>query len=77
MLQPVLGNVAIDEGIGHDAREAQKKYQPQNECGGGEQDEESQVLANQFTHAGNIPCFVQFSIRQNVFGFSFGRSKQV
>jgi hypothetical protein len=34
-------------------------------------------LANQFTHAGNIPCFVQFSIRQNVFGFSFGRSKQV
>jgi hypothetical protein len=67
VLQPVLRNVTVDEGIGYHSGEAHQKYQPQNEGGGGEQQEESQVFAKQFAHAGNISCFMEFSTGQNVF----------
>jgi len=54
VLEPILRDIAIDEGIRNDGREAQEKDEPQKECGSRTNQEESQVSANQFTHLGNI-----------------------
>jgi hypothetical protein len=54
MLQPVFGDVAIDEGIGGDSGEAKNKEQPQPERGQRGEQEESKVLAHKWAHAKNI-----------------------
>ena len=57
MLEPVLGNIAIDEGIRNYRRKAKQEGEPQQQCGCRTNQEKSQVSANQFTHLGNISCF--------------------
>ena len=55
MLQPVLGDVAIDEGIGGDRGEAKNEEQPQPERGQRGKQKKSKVLAHKLAHAKNIP----------------------
>ena len=57
MLEPVLGNVAIDEGVCCDAGKAKNKEQPQRNRGESQQQEIAKILAHEITHAGNIARF--------------------
>jgi len=46
MLEPVLRNITIDEGIGNDGGKAKQEHEPQQKCGYRTNQEESQVSAN-------------------------------
>ena len=54
VLQPVLGNVTVDEGVGHNSWKAKNEKQPQQQSGRGKKQEKTQISANQFGHVGNI-----------------------
>ena len=56
VLQPVLGDVAVDEGIG-EWRETKQEEQPQPERGAWRTRKKPKVLAHKLAHAKNIPCF--------------------
>ena len=55
MLQPVLGDVAVDEGIGGDGRETKQEQEPQPQGGERDPQKKSEVLAHELAHAKNIP----------------------
>ncbi len=54
MLQPILGNVSVNERVSRDCGKAENKQQTQRdtrECG---EAKESEMLAHDLAHAGNI-----------------------
>ena len=54
VLQPILGNVAVDERIVRNPGNPEKEDQPQRERGQRRENEESAVFAHQFAHRVNI-----------------------
>jgi hypothetical protein len=57
VLEPVLGDVTVNEGIGYDAGKAEDENQPQQYGSGRKDQEKSQISANQFAHEANIARF--------------------
>ena len=55
MLQPVLGDITVDEGIGGDSGEAKQEEEPQPKRGQRDEQKKSEVLAHELAHAKNIP----------------------
>ena len=54
MLQPVLGDVAVDKRIARDSREPKNEQKAQRDCGNGCDQKEAGMFAQQFAHGGNI-----------------------
>src|SRR5262249_55256236 len=57
VLQPVLGDIPVDERICGDSREAEDENQAQQHCCNRRHQKEPWVLAYQLTHAWNITFF--------------------
>ena len=55
VLQPILGDVAVDKGIGDDGREAKQEKNPQPKGGQRDPKKKSEVSAHELAHAKNIP----------------------
>ena len=54
VLQPVLGDVAVNERVCRDSGKAQNEYQAQRHTCKGRKQKEAEMLAQQFAHGGNI-----------------------
>ena len=61
VLQPVLGNVAVNEGIGRNCGEAKNEQKPQRDGGQRDEQKEPEMLAHEFAHGGNISRFARIS----------------
>jgi hypothetical protein len=55
MLQPVLRDITIDEGISGDGGETKQEEEPQSESGQRDPEKKPEVLAHELAHAKNIP----------------------
>ena len=54
VLQPILSDIAVNEGVGHNSGKAENEKQPQKQSSGCNEQKKSQISANQFGHVGNI-----------------------
>ena|SRR3984893_14403175 len=52
MLQPVLGNVAVDEGVGRDSGKAENEKKTKRDTRERRDEKEPEMLAQQFAHGG-------------------------
>jgi len=54
MLQPVLGNIAVDERVARDSGKPKNEQQAQRDSGEDRDQKEAEMFAQQFAHGGNI-----------------------
>jgi hypothetical protein len=73
VLQPILGNVSINERIGYDCGKAENEKKTESESSERRRKKETEVLAHQFAHRANIAVSVP-GLR--FFSYSTGSGKK-